>query len=66
MKKWNLEQKQLVAETLSNLAIGIFLIAVITPLISGIKNAILFILTALISSSFSISIFIVSFRILKK
>lgn len=66
MKKWSQEQKQLVAETLSNLAIGIFLIAVITPLISGIKDVTLFISIGLANTGFSLSLFIISFKLLKK
>ena len=66
MKKWNQKQKQLVAEILSNLAVGVFLIAVITPLISGIKNVTLFMMVGFAYAVFSLSLFVISFRLLKK
>lgn len=66
MRRWNIQQKQLIAEGLSNLAIGSFLIGVITPLFAEIKDVKLYFVKGITMITFSIAVYIISLRILER
>lgn len=66
MKRWNEKQKQLVSESLSNLTVGMVLLGIITPLFTGIKDAILFSILSSLTIVFSLITFLISLKILEK
>lgn len=66
MAKWNTKQRQLVAESLINLALGILLIGIVTPLFSEIKDVNIFIGKSLIILIVISVFYFVSFKMLKK
>ncbi len=66
MNRWNQKQKQLAAESLNNLAIGIFIVGIVTPLFSGVKNVNLYFEGGLITFIASLFLFVTSLMILKK
>ena len=66
MRKWNIKQKQLIAEGVSNLAVGIVLIGGVTPIFTEIKNVKMYAVSWIIIVIVAIILYFISLRILEK